>query len=96
MKLKRQYKHQVIAEVRKTGKWSGLVTPCKMYPIIGRTAVEVSLYWDDDQACVVGQTVYGYNGQPVPRTFNQWLDGWRYSNGSWEEGYYAAYYTQGG
>jgi hypothetical protein len=96
VKLKRQYKHQVIAEVRKNGTWSGLVTPCKQYPIIGRTAVELSLYWEDDQACVVSQTVYDHNMRAIPRTFDQWLLRWEFHNGSREEGYYAAYYTQEG
>lgn len=91
--LVKQTKSQVIAHVRKYGSWNGLVCASKMYPVIGRTANELELVWNDQYGvCTKNGITYDEHMYPRPQSLDNWLNGWSFYNTSYEEGYYAAYY----
>lgn len=94
--LQKMTKTQVIAHVKRTGTWKGLVCGAKMYPIIGQTAMYLDLEFNTDHGVVVkDETMIDFSTEEynrIPRSFDHWLNSWNYYNTSYEEGYYAAFY----
>lgn len=85
----------VKAMTRKNGTLSIRVVACNMYP--GRqTAFDLDLVWDETRGlCIAGETTFELidgEYQHMPRTFENWYNGWAYYNTSNEQGYYAHYY----
>ena len=103
----KQTKTQVIAEVRRVGKWHGWVVGCNVntYHIKSgwNLGFEIELFWDNDRGvCVVGQetceldpnAAESWRHAHFPRTFQDFLDNWAWYNANSETGNYAAYYRE--